>query len=177
MSAKKQTREQLIQEVEGLRRRIGELEKAEKALRQSEEKFVKFFRTSPDAIAVARTSDGLYLEVNEGFTKIMGYSREERLGHSPLPGDLGLWTYKAGRDRFVRSLRETGEALGCKVTLRRKDGTRRDCLLSGRVPDSEGERGHIAIITDVTERRQAEETLRRSEERHRVIILTAMDGF
>jgi PAS domain S-box-containing protein len=156
---------------------ITDRKRAEEALRKSEEKFSKIFRTSPDAIAVARTSDGRYLEVNEGFTEIMGYSREELLGRTPLPGDLGIWTHKANRDRFIKALKETDEALGFKVTLRRKDGALRDCLLSGRVLDIEGERCHIAIITDVTERRQAEDALRRSEERHRVIVQTAMDGF
>jgi PAS domain S-box-containing protein len=156
---------------------ITERKRAQEALRRSEEKFAKIFRTSPDAIAVARTSDGLYLEVNEGFTRITGYSREELLGHSPLPGDLAIWTHKEARDRFVNTLKETGEALCFEVTLRRKDGTFRQCILSGRILDIEGKHCHIAIITDITERKKAEDAMRQNEERHRIIIQTAMDGF
>lgn len=60
-----------------------ERKKAEEALRFSEEKFSKIFRTSPDAIAIARSSDGVYMEVNEGYTKVTGYSKEELIGRSP----------------------------------------------------------------------------------------------
>ena len=42
---------------------------AEKAVRASEKKFSTAFHTSPDAININRLSDGLYIEVNEGFAK------------------------------------------------------------------------------------------------------------
>jgi PAS domain S-box-containing protein len=155
---------------------ITERKIAEEALRQNEEKFSKIFRTSPDAIAIARTYDGSYLEVNESFTKIMGYSREELIGRSPLPGDLGIWTYREGREAFVKALKETGEAIGFEVRLRRKDGTIRDCLLSGRLLDIEGKTCHVAIITDITDRKQAEEALTASEKKYRDIFENALEG-
>ena len=59
--------------------------RADDALRASEEKFAKAFRTSPDAITLTRLSDGAFLEVNEGFTRLMGYSKEEALASSTFP--------------------------------------------------------------------------------------------
>ena len=53
---------------------------AEAALRASEEKFSKAFRASPDAIIISSLPDGTILEVNDGFTRISGFSREEAIG-------------------------------------------------------------------------------------------------
>ncbi len=147
-----------------------ERKKAEEALRFSEEKFSKIFRTSPDAIAIARSSDGVYMEVNEGYTKVTGYSKEELIGRSPLPGDLNLWVRREDRDPFAAALKETGEALGREIQFRHKNGTIRNALLSARVLDMKGETCHVAIISDITERKRMEEELSRSEEKFRTIF-------
>jgi PAS domain S-box-containing protein len=173
MDDRKKTKDHLIQELEGLRKRIAEFDKAE----ESEEKFVKIFQTSPDAVAISRNSDGAYLDVNEGFSKLSGYPREELIGHSPLPGDLNLWMSVEDRETFVATLQETGEALGIEIQFRRKDGAIRTGILSARVLDVKGETCHISIVSDTTEQKRAEDALRQSEERHRIIIQTAMDGF
>ena len=47
---------------------------------QSEELFRKAFVTSPDSININRLSDGLYVSINNGFTKITGYSEDETIG-------------------------------------------------------------------------------------------------
>ena len=52
------------------------LEAAE-ALRESEEKFRKAFILSPDSININRLQDGMYVSINNGFTKIMGYTADE----------------------------------------------------------------------------------------------------
>ncbi len=177
MRDNRKTKQQLILELEALHRRIAELEKSEtehkrteEALRESEEKFSKIFRTSPDAVAIARTSDGVYIDVNEGYTKISGYSREELLSRSPLPGDLNLWVRKEDRAPFAATLKETGEALGLEVQFRRKDGSIRTGLLSAGVLDIKGESCHVAIISDITERKKAEEDLQHQRWRLASII-------
>ncbi|MBI5586648.1 MAG: PAS domain S-box protein [Deltaproteobacteria bacterium] len=153
-----------------------ERKKTEEALRYSEEKFSKIFKTSPDAIAIARTSDGVYLDVNESFCKITGYSKEEIIGHSALPGDLNLWVRREDRDPFAAALKETGEALGMEIPFRHQNGTIRNVLLSARVLDIEGDTCHIAVFTDIPERKQAEEALRASEEKFSKIFKTSPDA-
>ena len=147
-----------------------ERKRAEEALRYSEEKFSKIFRTSPEAMAIARSSDGVYIEVNEGFTKVTGYSKEELIGRSALPGDLNLWARREDRGPFAAALKETGEALGREIQFRHKNGTIRNALLSARVLDIKGETCHVAIISDITERKRMEEELSRSEEKFRTIF-------
>ena len=55
---------------------------AGEALRESEEKFSKAFRFSPDAIAITTIKDGRFIEVNDSYPRLTGYSREEVIGHS-----------------------------------------------------------------------------------------------
>lgn len=61
--------------VEGVTRDVDDLKQAEEAQRKSEELFRLAFHTSPDAINLNRASDGMYIDINEGFTKLMGYTR------------------------------------------------------------------------------------------------------
>jgi PAS domain S-box-containing protein len=160
---------------DGIEFDITERKKAEEALRESEEKFSKIFRTIPDAVAIARSSDGVYVDVNEGYSNVSGYSREELIGRSALPGDLDLWLCPEDREPFVTALRQTGQALGFEFRFRRKDGAIRNGLLSARVLDIHGEMCHVAIISDITARKQAEEALRSSEEKFSRIFKTIPD--
>ena len=61
---------------------ITERKRAEEALRASEEKFATVFRFSPNAIGIARAADGVFLDVNDAFTEILGYGRSEVIGRT-----------------------------------------------------------------------------------------------
>lgn len=63
---------------------------AEEALRRSEEKFSKAFMTNPAAVILSRLADGLQLDVNEAYCRLVGYSREELLGHPTSEFGLSL---------------------------------------------------------------------------------------
>jgi len=84
---------------------------AERALRENEEKFRSAFMTSPDSINLNRVEDGVYLEINEGFTKIMGYSREDVIGKSSL--DLNIWNDERDRRRQIHDLEWTHRCGPC----------------------------------------------------------------
>ena len=62
---------------------------SEEALRLMEEKFSKAFLNSPDWVAISRAADGRYIEVNETFLQITGYTREEVIGSTSI--ELGIW--------------------------------------------------------------------------------------
>lgn len=145
---------------DGIEFDITERKQVEEALRISEEKFSKIFKTIPDAVAIARWRDGVYLDVNESYSQLTGYSREELIGHSPLSGDLNLWVRNEDRAPFAAALKETGQALGVEIQFRHKSGAIRNALLSARVLNLEGEPCHVAIIRDITERKRTEEILR-----------------
>jgi PAS domain S-box-containing protein len=142
-------------------RDITEQKRDEEALRLSEEKFSKAFMTSPDAMTINRLSDGIFVEINNGATKIFGYTREEIIGHSPLPGDLGIWLKKEDRDPWMASLKARGEANGFEGVFRRKDGKLFNGMLSGRVIKMHGDDYILAINRDITEQKKAEENRNR----------------
>ncbi|MDR3669654.1 MAG: PAS domain S-box protein [Holophaga sp.] len=140
-------------------------EKATRALRATEEKFTKIFQTSPDAINLADQATGVCLDLNPSYIKLFGYSREEALGRSVLPGDLGIWVNREDRDRFNAVLQDRGEVLGFEVTLRRKDGSTLTALVSSCAMEVNGERCNLSLTRDITERKRAEEALRESAQR------------
>jgi PAS domain S-box-containing protein len=136
---------------------------AEEALRLSEDKFATTFRTSPDAIIINRQSDGIYLDVNEGFEAVTGYSREDVIGKSS--DDLNIWANPADNTRLGNMLDALGEINNLEAPFRMKDGQIKIGLMSARLIQIENEPCILSITRDITELKQAEqERARRLEE-------------
>jgi PAS domain S-box-containing protein len=152
-----------VQHVLSIMRDITEQKKAEAALRASEEKFSKAFHASPDSIALSKMETGEFIEVNEGFEHISGYSREEAIGRTAM--ELGLWTQTDQRATLIAQLASGGAVRNLETVLRRKDGAERVILLWLETIDLAGEKCMLTIGHDVTERVQAVETMRLSSER------------
>ena len=155
---------------------VTETVRYQRALRQSEEKFSRAFHASPDSITLTRLSDGVLLEVNQGFLEAYGYERGEVIGRSSLPGVLGIWADAADRQRLTDQLREKGEVTGFEARMRRKGGEIRYCVLSSRVVEIGDEKCILTISRDVTERRRMVEALRESEARYREVFENTSDG-
>src|SRR5262249_33279252 len=83
--------------------------KTEKQLRNSESKFSTVFHSSPDAILILRNEDSIVLDFNTGFTRLLGYTREEAVGVSER--SLNIWSNPADRDRVEAELEKHHECL------------------------------------------------------------------
>ncbi len=147
----------------GTARDVTDLKRSQETLRQSEEKFAKAFHASPDWMAISRQADGRFIDVNEGFERLTGYTRDEAVGHTSL--ELGVWTDAQSRAAFLSRLRERGMVTDFHYDLRRKDGGLRQCLLSSVAIEVGGEACMISIVRDVTEQRRAEAERAKSEEK------------
>ncbi|HKE03753.1 MAG TPA: PAS domain S-box protein, partial [Blastocatellia bacterium] len=142
---------------------IAERKRAEEALRESEERFAKAFRASPDGLVITRLADGTILEVNDSFAALTGYARDEMIGKSTI--DLGLYVDPADRQRMLAILKERNYVRDFEYTVRRKSDETRRITLSAEPFELRGEHCWLTIVRDVTERERAEESLRESEER------------
>ncbi len=126
-------------------------------LRQTEEKFSRVFRASPDWIVLSTLEEGRFIDVNEAFCRITGYGREEVIGRTAT--GLGLWVDQGERREMVAILREKGEILDHEVRFRTKSGQVRTMLRSAELIELGDETCIISVTRDITERKKAEEKL------------------
>ncbi len=136
---------------------ITKRKQAEAALRESEELFSKAFHTSPVACAIAAPKDGRHYDVNEGWTKILGYGREEAMANSAV--SLGIWVDPKERARFVELLETQGSVEAFETEFFRKDGEKIDILISGVYVEIRGEPRLFSVFEDITQRKKAERLL------------------
>jgi len=160
-----------------LRRRLEapQPQSTQAALHQSEEKFRLAFQTSPDSINFNRLSDGMYLDINEGFTKLTGYTHAEAVGRTSV--DLNIWYDSKDRERLVQALMGHGYVENFESRFRRKNGQIGIGLMSARILNMNGERVILSITRDITDRKIMEEALQKSEEQYRSIFENAIEGF
>jgi PAS domain S-box-containing protein len=149
-------------------RDIAERKQAEEALRKSEEKFAKAFRSSPIAIAVTRRSDGRIVEINEATLKLLHFDRDEVIGRTTL--ELSVWVDVADRDDYVGRLSRDGSARDLEYRLRTRDGDIVTIQLSAELLELSGEPCMLATLVDLTQRKQAEEALAESRKKYRGLV-------
>jgi PAS domain S-box-containing protein len=134
---------------------ITEQKQARMALKESEEKFAKAFKASPDAIVISRISDGLIIDVNESFAKLSGYSVDELIGTNTLT--LDLYADTEDRKRAVEILKEQNQVRDFEFLMKRKSGERRLMTFSAEPVQIRGEQCWLTIGHDITERKRTEE--------------------
>ena len=115
------------------KRKNAELEKqkTEQALKESEEKFKTAFKTIPDAVSVINIDSGKYVEINEGFTKLTGYTEKDVL-NKPT-NQIDIWYKQKDKEKLLSKLRKNGFKNNFEAKFRRKDGTIIYALISARV--------------------------------------------
>ena len=91
----KKIEEKLTSEGTELRQRVAELEapatkpkQDEETQKASQEMFAKAFRTSPDPMVITSLKDGRFIEVNDSLTRVLGFTREETVGHTSIEMDI-----------------------------------------------------------------------------------------
>ena len=130
------------------------------ALLRSEQKFEAAFRASPDAININRLSDGMYLEVNSGFTVLTGFTPEDVRGRTSI--ELSIWDDPANRARLVAALRADGSVDQMEARFRRKDGSVTVAEMSAWIIDVGGEPCILSVTRDISERKRAQADLEAS---------------
>ena len=157
--------------VRGTNQDVTEQKLAEEALRQSEEKFSKVFKVSPDLILFIRSGTGEVVDANDKLLAMTGYRKEEVLGKP-----MAHWVHKEDQVEIRRQLGETGECSEFETRFRHRDGRIFVGLVSARMIRVEGEDCILSVTRDITERKRAEEELRESRELLEAVVNGAPVG-
>jgi len=143
----------------GITRDISRRRIAERALVESEERFCKAFYANALPLVITRLSDGMVLDANEAFTKLLNRPREEILGQTTV--SLGVMEL-AGRASVIERLRAEGVVNDVELELHPRDSAPRTGLLSVVRIELGGQECILGTYRDVTEAKRAEEQLRAS---------------
>ncbi|MFZ5586334.1 MAG: PAS domain-containing hybrid sensor histidine kinase/response regulator [Thermodesulfobacteriota bacterium] len=158
---------QLEQANQGLREQAEQRQAAEKALRESEERYRLAFATSPDAVNINQM-DGTYVDINQGFTELTGYTRADVIGRPS--SEIGIWNDPADRQRLVEGLAREGRVANLEAVFRMKDGRLITALMSATIITLDGQPHILSITRAIEEQRKAREALAQSEERYRSLV-------
>lgn len=147
--------------IEDLKKEIVRREKIENELRESEEKFRLSFHTSPDSVNINRLEDGLYIEINQGFTDIMGYTADEIIGKTSY--ETNIWADTKDREKLVQGLKENGKYDNLEAKYRTKDDRIIEGLMSASLINLNGVPHIISITRDISEIKKAQTELQQNE--------------
>jgi PAS domain S-box-containing protein len=140
---------------------ITDRKQVEETIRASEEKFATVFQVSPDAIGIVRVADGTILDVNEAFTKMLGYSRSDAIGW--VWTELGLVSSIDERDKLIELYRREEKVVDYELAFMVGDGNLTTVLLSLTSITVSEEPCVLAIAHDITKRKRAEAALRQAQ--------------
>ena len=171
----KNSRADFMANQELLDRNLKDLKESQRVAHESEERFQLLFNKAPLGYQ-SLDQDGRFIEVNQKWLDTLGYTREEVIGK--WFGDFLCPEFVEGfRQRFP--LFKARGQIHSEYEMLCKDGQRIVMSFEGKIgysADGEFKQTHC-ILQDITDQRMAEEALRKSEERFRVVQEVSPDGF
>ena len=133
---------------------ITEIRQAERAVKESEEKFSKIFHSSPVGMVMTQLPEGRCVDVNEAYLKMLEFSREEVIGRDSRQLNMHIDPDK--RDEVFRSLGEQGKVTNIELRFRTKTGRILDVVSSIDRINLQGQTYSLSTNIDITARKQAE---------------------
>lgn len=164
----------------GRRRMIGVIRETtrqrerEHALSHSEKRFATLFHLCPNMVLLTRQADGLISEANQYFEMLFGWPVADAIGRTTL--DLGLWRHPEQRAQLVKATQRKGEPITMEVQFCASNGQIHDGTLSAQKVELEGEAYLLSTFLDTTERKNAEQALKDSQERLDLALDSAQLG-
>ncbi len=163
--------------ITGVARDITKRKQVEEALRESEESYRYLVKHAPTGIYEVDVTARKFLSVNDAMCQYTGYTREELL----TMDSVQLLTEESMKSFMQRDPQIlAGEPFPDNVEyqIKRKNGSKFWALLNSRHSYEPDNRILATVIAhDITERKQAEEALRESEEKYRTIIENMQEGY
>lgn len=157
-----------------IRGMMAAVETREQSIIESEARFRTVFETNPDAVLITSLDNGQIVSVNDAFLSTSGYTHEEIIGKTTL--EIDLWVDVADRDRYLGLVREQGFVENFEMSLRTKSGRVLIGLTSSRTLVLNDETCLLAVVRNITQMKEAETRLVRSEARFRSLISAMGEG-
>jgi PAS domain S-box-containing protein len=127
-------------------------------LSRSQQHFQTLFNWTPSAIGISTVAEGRFIDVNDEFSRLTGYAREEVIGRTTV--ELGLWADPSERAIVLQEMRERGRLHNREGQLRTKAGEIRALMVSVESIQLGSTPCLIYLAHDMTERKRTEEALR-----------------
>ncbi|MCA9735791.1 PAS domain S-box protein [candidate division KSB1 bacterium] len=163
-----------IQQIFGIMQDITNRKESEERLRQSEAKYRTIVETASEGIVVAKP-EGSYTFVNQQMADMLGFAIDEILGKSSTD-----FTYDGWKPEVVQARKELnkGQIIKGEFKFQRRDGSELWTFYNATpVFDDRGQHiANLAMHTDITERKRAEEKLRKSEIRYHRVLDSMLEG-
>ncbi|MDK9700507.1 MAG: PAS domain-containing protein [bacterium] len=135
---------------------------------EANQRFERLFRNNPALMAVSSLPERRFIDVNNTFLSVLGYSRAEVIGKTSA--ELNLAFDKAKHDSLAALLKDFKQFSNKEMMMRRKDGGVIYGLFSGETIVSQGKPCYLTVMIDISERKRFEFALIESEERYRTLF-------
>ncbi len=155
-------------ELQVVGRDITAQKKVEQELQESWETFRAAFKSAPNILAMTSMPDGELVDVNDAFLEVVGMPREEVIGRTAA--ELGFTPSPRSREELMRELSEKGGIFNLESDFSSRDGTLRSVLVSMMPMEIGDARYTLTSAIDISDRKKAEDALKRSEERFRSLV-------
>ncbi|MGC1341219.1 MAG: PAS domain S-box protein [Candidatus Binataceae bacterium] len=136
-----------------------------------DDKFRRIFHYSTDAMSITRIETGRYVEVNDEFVRMSGYSREQVIGRTPE--ELGFWRTSAESDEFAARLLRSGVVRNHETTVVVKGGRRLTILISAVFMEVDGEQCSLGISHDISDLKRTQAQLHYADGRLQDVLTNA----
>ena len=161
-----------IIQLEFARHRMAQID--ERSHQESEEKFAKAFRCSPQPFTLSTLKEDRYIEVNDAFELKTGYRHDEVIGRTVE--ELGIWVDYSERGKLVEKILRGESIRNVECHFRKKTGEVFIALLSAELIELAGEMCVVANAIDITDWRRTEEALRATEKKATLYLHQTMFG-
>ncbi len=142
-------------------RDITDIKKAEKSIRDSEERYRTIYKTIPDTVIITKF-DGTIVDVNNTFVEVSGFSKEEAIGLTIT--SMNFFHSLKEHDMIIEALHDNRSIENFEITVRMRNGFLINGLLSASLMTINNEKFVLSIIRNITGLKEMEKDLIRSKE-------------
>lgn len=135
---------------------------------QANERFRLIFETIPDTVFISSLETGEIIEINEKYTEVTGYTREETIGRTPM--ELNLWKNNKERELLVDLIRKQGFCRNIEIRIRAKSGRKISALISSSLMKMDHKTYIISVIRNISHNKELVKKLNTSEETFKAIM-------